>query len=313
MEVELSVPIKEDLTRVRTKYVNFGTAFTRSRLISGLDLVVMLPSSQASRVPLESFVKMWMLSGREYRDQKRRIGDLEQEVRDGYAAAAPFVAFCQRRYDIARQEREVACTALTDCQEALADCLDNARELEGLRERFAHAQTAHAEDVGGLQSQIGDLTSQISVIQAAAISIPPELGRRLNTLQDELLAVKGQRDQAFADLLQAEEATRTFETSQQALEDATSRLQNQVASLERRLAAQSVTTTAEVRNLTSRLDQSHAELDRWRQAAEETTSTLSATTNALQSMTTERVRVTASLLTTLSGGNCSEYNSAFRA
>ncbi|POM75084.1 Hypothetical protein PHPALM_7859, partial [Phytophthora palmivora] len=173
-------------------------------------------------------------------DREARIRELEQELHDGYAAAAPFVQFVERRYGLMRHQRDEA-------RESLAECLnarDNAAQLARLRERLRLAEEIHSEETTRLHIQIADLESRLAAARStAAAQKSRRLAQRVTALSGELAAATMElassrdslsaRDQALAN---ATAELQAHEVSQKALEDSVTQFQNQVSALERRLS-----------------------------------------------------------------------------
>ncbi|KAL4111421.1 hypothetical protein PRIC1_003101 [Phytophthora ramorum] len=112
-----------------------------------------------------------------------------------------------------------------DFEAAVRERLDNSHEIAAMRDRLRVAQEVLAEETTRLQAEIADLTRRLADAESpAATKQPHGSARRLATLQEGLDQAIADRDRTALDLVEANKNLGALESSQRALEDATSRL-----------------------------------------------------------------------------------------
>ncbi|GMF41749.1 unnamed protein product [Phytophthora fragariaefolia] len=169
-----------------------------------------------------------------YRASRSRVHALETELQGAAAAASPFVQFRQQRYDVLRNTLEATRICSTECQNALAERLDNSRELQDMRELVALPWRIHAEAIKALHDQIGRLESQVITLQSSASTASPQQAQRIQQLEASLAQAQADREASEVALRRSQEDSHVLEASQQALETSTQQLRRQIDTLARR-------------------------------------------------------------------------------
>ncbi|KAG7377644.1 hypothetical protein PHYPSEUDO_011188 [Phytophthora pseudosyringae] len=89
--------------------------------------------------------------------ERDRVDALDRESRDAHAAAAPFVQFCQLRYDLARHELRELQISQAEALDVLADRHDSSREIAAIRDQLRLESETHDDVVTYLHAQIDGL------------------------------------------------------------------------------------------------------------------------------------------------------------
>ncbi|KAL4134038.1 hypothetical protein PRIC2_004352 [Phytophthora ramorum] len=181
-----------------------------------------------------------------------------------------------------------------DFEAAVRERLDNSHEIAAIRDRLRVAEEVLAEETTRLQAEIADLTRRLADAESPAAKRQPQgSARRLATLQEGLDQAIADRDRVALDLAEANKNLGALESSQRALEDATSRLRGQNEHLEQRvsnLQAQLAQQTARAKRDFGRVD---AEREQFRSRAEAAEATLQTTSKNLQRVMADRDRALA--------------------
>ncbi|GMF23839.1 unnamed protein product [Phytophthora fragariaefolia] len=169
-----------------------------------------------------------------YLASTHRVEALEAELRGAAEAAPPFVRFFQQRYDILRNTLATMRTSLADCQNALAERLDNAREISEARERLALQQRVHEDAVKDFHDEIDQLEFQVAALKSSIVAASTHSSRSIQLLEAEVAKGRADRETMAVELQQSCDTNRVLEASQLALESSVSKLCRQVDALERR-------------------------------------------------------------------------------
>jgi predicted nucleic acid-binding Zn-ribbon protein len=173
---------------------------------------------------------------------RHRVAELERELAEFASSAAPFVAFAQERYDLLQHRLVESERTAHDRRQALEERLDNAREVEDMRDRLRFERGVHQDATASFQARIADPERELARIRAHPRHSSASVANSAGAPDPEVQRLHSERDSASAALLVArrelEEAldnVNALEASQKALEASASIFRQQVTLLERRI------------------------------------------------------------------------------
>jgi chromosome segregation ATPase len=112
----------------------------------------------------------------------RRITELDADFAHTAQLAAPYVQFCQNRYESARHDLQAAQRQYQEVVEALADREGDAARIRSLERQIARDQQQHVTAIATRDRLISDLQRQLT----AALLQPPALASSQQELQRQL-------------------------------------------------------------------------------------------------------------------------------
>ncbi|GMF22049.1 unnamed protein product [Phytophthora fragariaefolia] len=216
-----------------------------------------------------------------YLASTHRVEALEAGLRGTAEAAAPFVRFCQQRYDILRNTLATTRIRLADCQNALAERLDNAREVSDARERLAFQQRAHEDAVRDFHDKIDQFERQVAALKSSTAAASPHSSRSFQLLEAEVSKARADREAIAVELQQSRDTNRALKVSQQAWESSVSTLRRQVDALERLAVGLRDERDRQRDQLQARLRRTEAARDQLRDKVDRLTTQLSTATDEM--------------------------------
>eukprot|EP00644_Phytophthora_capsici_P001910 jgi/Phyca11/15643/fgenesh1_pg.PHYCAscaffold_14_\ len=104
---------------------------------------------------------------REHALLRREITTLRAELTSTLQQAAPYVSFCQRRYDLLRHRLEETQLRLAEMESALAVRRDNSVEIACIRDRLLAFEHMHADVVAEYNERVDELEARLASTRPA--------------------------------------------------------------------------------------------------------------------------------------------------
>ncbi|GMF30046.1 unnamed protein product [Phytophthora fragariaefolia] len=160
------------------------------------------------------------LQGR-FRALQSRVGVLEEELASAYVNAAPFVAHCQRAYDILLCQWQASQLECAEMRSALSQRLDNSGKIKDVQKSLDLEKQMRAEETQWFHDQIADfeaklvsrepqaasaqLRHQVEIQDAKVVELQDQQGRGTRRFQRQLDCAHEERDRVRDRAADAEE------------------------------------------------------------------------------------------------------------